>query len=101
MNQPYKLTNQAGTDLDQIWDYIARDDPLAADHFIERLLRTCMLLAQSPRIGRVRADLAKDLRSHPVGNYLIFYRVLTDAIEIVRVIHGGRNLHAIFASFEG
>lgn len=100
MNQPYKLTDHAVRDLGHIWDYIALDNPPAADHFIARLLHTCALLADAPRMGRARGELAKDLRSHPVGNYLIFYRIRTEAVEIVRVIHGGRDLNAIFASFQ-
>jgi plasmid stabilization system protein ParE len=49
-------------------------------------------------MGRLREDLAPGLRVHPVENYLIFYRIQTGAIEVDRIIHGGRDLHAIFAS---
>jgi len=99
MIDAYKLTDLAVSDLNQIWDYIAADDPLAADKFIQQLLRTCSLLASSPRMGRIRRDLGDGLRTHPVGNYLIFYRILTDTIEIVRIVHGGRDLKALFSSF--
>ena len=36
------------------------------------------------------------MRYLPVGNYLILYRTVAGAIEIVRVLHGARDLHAIF-----
>jgi toxin ParE1/3/4 len=98
MTDPYRLADEAVRDLNDIWDYIGADNPLAADAFISRLLRTCLLLAQSPRMGRAREDLAAGLRSHPVGSYLILYRVRTSAIEIVRILHGGRDLHSIFTS---
>ena len=101
MTDPYRLTPEALQDLNDIWDYVGHDNPRAADAFIARLLRTCQLLAQSPRLGRQREDLAKGLRCHPVGNYLIFYRLRADIIEIARVIYGGRDLHAVFASFGG
>ena len=97
MTDPYRLTKDALQDLNDIWDYIGQDNPRAADAFIAELLRTCQLLAQSPRLGRQREDLAKGLRSHPVGHHLIFYRLHADVIEIIRIVHGGRNLHAVFA----
>jgi toxin ParE1/3/4 len=100
MSEPYRLTDRALNDLNSIWDYIADDNPLAADGFISRLLRTCMLLAQSPRMGRARDELGKEYRSHPVGNYLIFYRELPGAIEILRIVHGSRDLKKIFEPFE-
>lgn len=83
MKDPYRLTDAAARDLGHIWDYIGDDNPMAADAFISRLLKTCMLLAQSPRMGRIRDELGKGLRSHPVGNYLIIYRELTGSIEIL------------------
>jgi toxin ParE1/3/4 len=98
MTDPYRLTTEALQDLNDIWDYVGQDNPRAADALIEQLLRTCQLLAQSPRLGRRREDLAQDLRSHPVGRYLIFYRVHADVIQIVRFLYGGRDLHAVFAA---
>jgi toxin ParE1/3/4 len=35
----------------------------------------------------------KELRYHPVGNYLLLYRVIADGIELVRVVHGARDLN--------
>jgi len=44
----------------------------------------------------MREDLAPSLRSFPVGNYLIFYRPITDGVEVVRMLHGARELRRIF-----
>jgi toxin ParE1/3/4 len=98
MTDSYRLTPEALQDLNAIWDYVGADNPRAADALIAQLLRTCELLAQSPRLGRRRDDLAPDLRSHPVGNYLIFYRLHADVVQIVRFLYGGRDLHAVFAA---
>jgi toxin ParE1/3/4 len=100
MTDPYRLTTEAFQDLNDIWDYIGQNNPLAADAFIAQLLRTCLLIAQSPRLGRQREELGKGLRSLPVDRYLIFYRLRADAVEIVRVIFGGRDLHAVFSAFD-
>lgn len=49
-----------------------------------------------PGIGRRRDDLAPGLRSISYANYLIFYRPIDDGIEIVRVLHGSRDLPSQF-----
>jgi toxin ParE1/3/4 len=43
-------------------------------------------------MGRARPELRPDLRSFPCGAYLILYRAVDDGVEIVRVVHGARNL---------
>jgi toxin ParE1/3/4 len=50
----------------------------------------------NPGIGRERIDIAPLVRSFPVSNYLIFYRLLNEGIEILRVIHGARNIPNLF-----
>jgi len=49
-------------------------------------------LAAMPEMGRRREELAMHLRSFPVGRYIIFYRSMQEGIEIVRVLHGARDL---------
>ncbi|MGB7264883.1 MAG: type II toxin-antitoxin system RelE/ParE family toxin [Terracidiphilus sp.] len=44
----YVLSSGADADLDQIWEYIARDSPDAADRWIEELFNAFELLARSP-----------------------------------------------------
>jgi toxin ParE1/3/4 len=56
----------------------------------------CQALAASPDIGQDRNDLAARLRSAPTGNYIIFYRSLEDGIQIIRVIHGARDIQELF-----
>ena len=43
-----------------------------------------------------RSDIARDLRYHPVGNYLLLYRMVAGGVEVVRVVHGARNLLDLF-----
>ena len=49
-----------------------------------------------PEVGRQRPDLAPNLRSLPAGNYVIFYRPIPDGIQLIRVLHGARDIPAIF-----
>ncbi len=70
----------------------------AADRVLNNIDQKCQALAESPGIGRRREELAPDLRSLPVGNHVIFYRVRDDGIEVIRVLHGARDIDAIFNS---
>jgi len=88
----FKRTDQAEQDLIEIWLHIARDKPSAAEKLLERIDGACARLAQNPRMGPARPDLAADLRYFVVGAYLILYRESDDSVEIVRVVHGAMNL---------
>ena len=63
---------QAEADLDDIWWYIAQENPDAADRLLDSIDERCATLAQFPSIGTSRDELLPNLRSLPVGNYLIF-----------------------------
>jgi toxin ParE1/3/4 len=53
------------------------------------------LLAIQPRAGRLRPELAPELRSFPVGRYVVFYRPQDDGIDVVRVLHSARDIESI------
>jgi toxin ParE1/3/4 len=91
-----RLSLRARADLNDIWLYIASDSPEAADRFIDRLLAAGKKLAASPRIGRAREELARGVRSFPVGSYVIFYRGSRSGIEVVRILSGYRDIEALF-----
>jgi toxin ParE1/3/4 len=90
------LSNQARQDLIAIWEYIAENNFAAADRVLDTLDERMQLLADHPLLGPARPDIARDLRYLVSENYLILYRVLPDVVEIVRVLHGARNLQALF-----
>jgi toxin ParE1/3/4 len=85
-------SSQAQRDLVDIWLYIADDSPAAADKFLDQIDTICKLLSASPLLGRSREELGRNLRSFPVGDYLIFYRPKRTGIVVVRVLSGYRNL---------
>jgi toxin ParE1/3/4 len=87
---------QAEADLDDIWWHIAQDNPDAADRLLDAIDERCTLLAQFPLVGTSRDELIPGLRSVPVGNYLVFYLPLDDGIEVVRVLHGARDIDVLF-----
>ena len=85
-------TLRAEEDLIEVWMHIAVTDPGAADRVLNALERRTMLLARYPEIGRQRPDIAAGLRYLASGNYLILYRLAPDGVEIVRYVHGSRDL---------
>lgn len=89
-------SRQAEIDLWEIAEYIATDKPSAAARFLDEVSETIELIRQFPRMGRMRDELLPGLRSLPVGNYIIFYRERNDTVEIVRVIHGARDIDDLF-----
>ena len=92
----YRLSRRAKKDLDEIWLYIARDSIESANRFLDLLTDKFPLLADSPRMGRLREELQPDLRSFPVKNYLIYRPLGKTGVSIVRVVHGARDLRSLF-----
>lgn len=82
----------ADRDLDDIWLYIAIDNVTAADQLVDRIAAAEDRLALFPRLGKARDDIAPDLRGWTVGDYIVLYRVTLSHLEIVRIVHGARDL---------
>jgi toxin ParE1/3/4 len=89
------VTPRADRDLDSIWSFITPDNPRAADAMIDRLTDTFDMLLTMPQAGRLRQEFRENLRSFAVENYVIFYRTVSDGIDILRVVHGRRDIRAI------
>jgi toxin ParE1/3/4 len=87
---------RALADLAEIWAYIADDSSRHADAFAARINQEFRMLARRPEIGRARPELLANLRSFPVGRYVIFYLPHSRGIEVVRVLHGARDLKPLF-----
>jgi len=86
---------QAIKDLDDIWFYIAQDNVAAADRWIDHLLETALMLAEQPLMGRLRPELAPQIRSLPVKAYMLYYRPIEGGIELVRVLNSARDIDSI------
>ncbi len=91
------VTRAAEADLLEIWTYLFEKSPEAADRIVDEITDKYDLLCQFPSMGRRRAELGAHYRSFPVGNYVIFYRVMDTRLEISRVLHGARDLNSIFS----
>lgn len=89
------ISDEATADLADIWAYISRDSPDAADSFVDRLWHRCGQLAEMPGIGRRRDELLPGLRSMPEGRHLIFYRLRPGQVEIVRILSAYRDVESL------
>ena len=88
-------TAQAELDLIDIWSFISDDNPNAADKLLRELDTKSQLLCKNPELGVAREDIAKKFRCLTYRNYLILYRIKPDSVEVVRYLHGARNLSVI------
>jgi toxin ParE1/3/4 len=82
----------AEADLEEIGDYIARDNPARALSFIHELRAHCRAIAASPLSYPQRPELHKQLRACAHGSYIIFFKVADDRVFVVRVLHTARDL---------
>ena len=88
-------TDQAETDVAEILEYLEERSPQAAELLAKAIDDRCSLLSQLPLMGRTREELAPGLRSVVVEPYVLFYRVTATAVEILRILHGSRDIDAI------
>jgi toxin ParE1/3/4 len=87
-----EFTEPAQADLQDIQDHIAEHSLAAARRWIRTLEIQCQKLGDMPGMGRRRDEFSPGLRSFPVSAYIIFYRATDDGIQILRVIHGSRDI---------
>ena len=93
------LTAEAEESRIEIWLRVAEASPDAADRLLERIDEKCHLYATQPEMGSSRPDLGRQVRCFPVGNYVVIYRPLEDGILVLVVIHGARDVPAVFREF--
>ena len=89
-------SSRAEGDLYDIWDYVAHDNTAAASKLLRTIGAKFEMLLKNPLMGQDRSELVPRMRSFSVGNYVIYYRPFSDGIEIMRVLHGARDVDGIF-----
>jgi toxin ParE1/3/4 len=92
----FTISPPALLDLQDIDDYVSPNNPDAADRLLDSFWATFDVLATTPAAGRLRPELGSDVRAFPVGVYVVFYRPTEYSVEILRVIHGYRDIDAAF-----
>jgi toxin ParE1/3/4 len=86
------IAPEAEADLLDIFVYIAAENPRAAKRLIDILLAKMHWIAETGFTGQPRDELAFGLRSVVYRERCIFYRVDSEQVRVVRVLHGRRDL---------
>lgn len=99
MTRPLYLNFSAIDDLrafsEVVADLSGSED--LGEAFSQRLVDRCRRLAILPRIlGTARPELRNGLRSTPHKDYVIFFRYIDDALEVIHILHGSRDLQSYF-----
>ena len=94
----HRLAPKAEADLDEIWFYTVTESQSVeiADRLIDSITTRFLYLASYPHLGRRRdEDLRPSLRSFPIGEYVIIYRVEAEDVLILHVIRGSRDIETL------
>lgn len=92
----------AEADLEAIGDWIARDNPRRAISFVLELRESCAPLVVMPEAYPVVRRFSKqNIRRKVHGNYLIFYVMDAEAVTVIRVLHGARDIDAVLIEDDG
>lgn len=89
------ISPSARHDLSDIFDYIARDKPVAAAMWVDAIEGKCELIASNPECGEKRPGYGPEVRSSVVGRYVVFYRPIERGIEVIRIIPGDRDIRSL------
>ncbi len=83
---------KAAADIEEIGDYIARDNPERALSFVTELEAHCQKILTAPEAFPSRDELLPGARMASHRRYLIFFRVHGKTVRIERIVHGARDL---------
>jgi toxin ParE1/3/4 len=86
---------RAWRDLDQIDSRIAAEDPGAAQRFRANVLRRVGFLERFPQSAQPRPEFGADIRTIPIGRYIVILRVVMPKVTVLRIVHGARDLRRL------
>ena len=96
-----KRRPQVASDLIECAEYFSEDSLDTALRFLDAAESTFVFVSQNPEIGalcKFESSQAEKVRFWPIKGfekYLMFYQPLSNGIEIVRILHGARDLEVI------
>lgn len=94
---PLRWSIEAEQDLFSIWRYAADEwSPAVADEHLRHIERICELLCAHPDMGRTRDELHAGARSILAKPHVVFHRVMTNAVQVMRVLHEREDIDIAF-----
>ena len=90
---PVEISSEAERDLEEIADFIAQDDPIAAERWVTGLIAAAQAAGTNPRAGRIVPEMRdSDVREVFLRTYRIIYRIEAKRIVVLTVMEGHRRL---------
>lgn len=86
------LTDTAKADLAEMYRYLKSDNPKAAKAFIDDLTKKLFSLAAAGVTGVPRDWISPGLRAFPYRERCFYFRIIDDALVVVRVLHGRQDV---------
>lgn len=91
-----RWAQRAKDNLQDVYDFIARDSPRAADALVDRIIHASERLAAFPESGHIMPEFPTlPYREILVGNYRVLYRIEGEVVWIAAVVHGRRLLRGV------
>jgi addiction module RelE/StbE family toxin len=86
-----RWTLPAANQLRNIFDYIATDNPVAAEHTVHRIRQSVLRAARMPYAGRIgRVEGTREI--YVAGtSYLVAYRIVESTIHVLAILHGAQE----------
>ncbi len=97
MTRGYRLRALARSDLESIWDFTLEEWGVdQAERYLSEVFACFDELAANPLLGRRRDEVKPGYRSFPQGRHTVFYKIESDGIEIIGVVHQSADVERHF-----
>lgn len=97
---PVTRSQLAGVDLFEILGELDSRDAARAQRYADLFNEKIQTLARFPEVGQPRPEYGEDVRSTLVKPYVLFYRYRGESVEILRIMHGKRDLRRLLEEGE-
>lgn len=92
----FSIAPSASQDLDRVAEYFLERNIDTGEKLFREFNQKCLNLVNFPYMGRSYDRIRPNLRGIPLDGYIIFYQVVDEGIEILRVVNGRQDLEALF-----
>jgi len=85
---PYVISKKAISDLEEIWYHtVQKWSADQANRYYDLILEKVNHICEKPDSGKSFDHIRKGYRASKVKSHIIFYKVVNDSIEVIRVLH--------------